>query len=334
MTSLPLLRFEEAYFERLWGGDRLRAHFGKPVPPDRRIGEAWLIADHEAHVSRVSGGPLDGRSLHELLCEDPEALLGSLPKPDSEGRFPLLLKLLDSNAPLSVQVHPGDAAAVRLGERDGGKTEMWHVIEADPGAEIICGLDPDLNAAQFEEAVRSGELESRLTRFQAAPGASVFVAPGTVHALGAGFLIAEIQQTSDLTYRIYDWMRRDRDGNPRTLHLEKAMAVIDFGQRHPGPVSPRLLERGGAPTELLCACTHFAAERISVRRHFQRETHGESFHLILPLQGELTLCLDNDAVQAPAGRALLVPGSAQGYGVRGRGVFLDYYVPAPGCPPA
>jgi hypothetical protein len=205
-TVLPgMLRFEEAYQPRPWGGHRLATALGKPAPTDTPIGEAWLVSDHPSHVSRVAEGPWAGHTLHEILKAVPEALLGTLARPTPQGRFPLLLKLLDAAEPLSVQVHPDDHHALRLGEPDVGKTEMWYVLDADPQSCLYCGLHADTTPEQLTQGIHNGGLVEHLITFPATPGASVFVPAGTIHAIGAGILIAEIQQNSDLTYRLYDW---------------------------------------------------------------------------------------------------------------------------------
>ena len=185
-------RFEEGYFERIWGGNKLRSLLGKPAP-DARIGETWLIADHPHHESIVAEGPFQGQTLRQLLAHDQKAILGPRPKLTAQGRFPLLLKILDATQVLSVQVHPNDECAARLGEPDAGKTEMWHVLQADPGSELICGLDPGVTPKRFRQAVHDGSIENLMVRVPASEGLSLLVTAGTVHALGAGMVVAEIQ---------------------------------------------------------------------------------------------------------------------------------------------
>ena len=202
---LPILRFEEGYFERIWGGQKLESFYGKPIPAAKPIGEAWIVADHAAHESRVDGGPCAGKTLGQLLEADAPGLLGTCAKATVHGRFPLLLKILDAHDVLSVQAHPDDACAERLGEPDVGKTEMWHVLDAEPGSELICGLDPGAGGEAFAAAVRNGSLEDLMVRFAVTEGDSVFVPAGTVHAIGRGILLAEIQQELDIS-------------NPGTVH--------------------------------------------------------------------------------------------------------------------
>nr|HPK00742.1 class I mannose-6-phosphate isomerase [Candidatus Hydrogenedentota bacterium] len=223
-----ILRFKERYYERVWGGQKLKALFGKPFPDNVPVGEAWLISDHPGDESVIDGGFWKGQTLQALLAADARALLGANARTTPAGRFPLLLKLLDAAESLSVQVHPDDACAERLGEPDVGKTEMWSVLQAEPGSELIYGLKPEVGREAFSNAVANGDIEPLLNRFPVQAGDSVFVSAGTVHAIGAGVVLAEIQQNSDLTYRIHDWGRLDSDGQPRTLHLEKALEAIHF----------------------------------------------------------------------------------------------------------
>lgn len=320
-----ILRFRETYFEMIWGGQRLGARAGAA---GKSIGEAWLIADHTSCESVVAEGPHAGRTLHDLLEEDASALLGTRPAPTVHGRFPLLLKLLDAGQPLSVQVHPDDTAATHLGEPDVGKTEMWHVLDAAPGAELICGLDPALGRAELAQEIQDGGVEKRMHRIAAPAGTSVFVPAGTVHAIGAGIFLAEIQQNSNITYRMYDWGRLDVQGRPRELHVDKALQVIQFGAESPGASQPLTLMQEGATRNLLAACRHFAAERVqAIGPRYVRTIRGETFHILLGVEGDLRVSAGAECASLQPLAALLVPGGAKDYEIDGKGVFLDYYVP-------
>lgn len=323
----PILAFEEEYVPRLWGGTRLGEVFGKPIPAGRPVGEAWLVADHAQHASIVKDGPHTGRTLRQLLEEDAPGILGTHARLTAHGRFPLLLKLLDAGEELSIQVHPDDAAAVRLREPDIGKTEMWYILEGRPESVIYCGLPPEVDAARFESARRLGRLADMLTKIEARPDTAVFVPAGTVHAIGGGCLLAEIQQNSDLTYRIDDWGRAQPDGKPRELHLEKAMQVIRFGSRHSGAAKPLEYDRPGARLNVLAACRFFAAEHVAVSGGTAFEIAGESFQLCLGLEGRLAISVQGSERALNPGEALLVTGQSDRMDVRGQGAFLRYYVP-------
>lgn len=324
---MELLRFEEWYAERIWGGTKLGTVLGKAVPAGKTIGEAWLVSDHPQHESVVAEGRFRGAALRTLLETDAPAILGSHAHLTVHGRFPLLLKLIDAGEVLSVQVHPDDDAARRLNEPDVGKTEMWHVLHADPGSQLICGLNPAATRERFEESIQAGTVEDLMTRFPASADDSVFVPAGTVHAIGQGILLAEIQQNSDLTYRVYDWERVDPEGQPRSLHVDKAVEVTHFGAGHGGPNHPMAYALPGAECQVLAACRYFAAEQVQVSGAFTRRLSGHSFHLLLAKDGPLTFCGETEEYVLRPGEGVLAPGSLPAYHVTGKGRFLDYYVP-------
>lgn len=324
-TVLPL---DEGYFPRIWGGRRLEKLYGKSLPEAETIGEAWLVSDHPQHESIVMDGPRKGATLRSLLEEDARYILGSHAQRTVNGRFPLLLKLLDAQDVLSVQVHPDDECAKRLGEPDVGKTEMWHVLHAEPGSELICGLDPEVTAEQLEGLASDGPaLERAMRHLSAQPGDSAFLPAGTVHAIGAGLVLAEIQQNSDVTYRLYDWGRVQADGTARELHIDKAREAIHFGEEHPGFVQPLTLPAEGGERQVHVACSYFAAERVDLSGAMSCATGGMSFHIVLALSGRLMVSAEGVSLTVPPGKAVLIPGGAGAYTIEGHGSYLDYYVP-------
>ncbi len=320
---MDVLRFEEGYFERIWGGQKLQTVYGKPIPSDVPMGEAWLIADHPVYESVVAEGEHKGATLRQLLADDAQAILGTRAQLTIHGRFPLLLKILDARDVLSVQVHPDDVCAKELGEPDVGKTEMWHVLQADPGSELICGLDASVTSERFLRAIREGAPEALMTRFNVRPGSSVHVPAGTVHAIGAGVFLAEIQQNSDLTYRIYDWGRVEANGKPRALHFDKAAKAIKFGQPETSLIRPFEYTLDTARCGVLAACPYFAAELLSIEGSLRRHTRCESFHIVLAKTDDVLV----QGKTVRAGCAVLVPGSTEAFELSGRGTVLDYYVP-------
>lgn len=326
-VSRPLF-FQEQYFERIWGGRALQTRFGKALPPDAPIGEAWLISDHPSAESVVASGVLMQRTLHDLLTHDVPGILGTEAKPTPGGRFPLLLKLLDCNDILSVQVHPDDESAARLGEPDVGKTEMWYVLYAQPGAELICGLLPGIDRPAFQNALRENRIVDTLQRVPVKAGDSVTVPAGTVHAIGKGILLAEIQQNSDITYRLYDWDRLDSSGKPRPLHIQKALEAIHFGRRHPGAARPLDLPApNSARRQLLAATKYFAVERVEFAGQWLVATSGRSFHIILAIDGHPSILDKTSRYDLPCGSAVLVPSALDQVELLGPGTILDYYVP-------
>lgn len=324
--DLSLLRFHHGPAPRIWGGTRLR----QAVPArqhETRIGEDWLIADHPQHESVVCEGNFAGATLCQLLQSAPDFLLGRRPSLTPAGRFPLLLKLLDAAEPLSVQVHPDDAAALRLGEPDVGKTEMWHVIESAPGSELVCGLQEFVREDEVRRALESGTIEDLLVRFPAPAGTTVFVPAGTVHAIGAGAFLAEIQQNSDITYRLHDYGRTDASGIPRTLHLEKGLEVIHFGSPHTGQNLPLGHPIEGAGCTILGACRYFAGRRLDLNGTCDLLNRAASFHILLPLEGMGEVCANGATAVLEPFQAVLVAGGVDTFSLTGVARVLDYFVP-------
>ena len=259
----PLL-FEPALKSYIWGGRNLAERLGRALPPGN-VAESWEIAAHEDGTSVVSNGRFAGQTLtavHTALGLD---LIGANNAWAQErGKFPLLVKLLDAHDKLSVQVHPDDDYALAHEGNELGKTEMWVVLHAEPDARVILGVRADTTAAGFRRAIAAGTLEQHLHSLPIHAGDFVCVPSGTVHAILSGALIAEIQQNSNTTYRVYDW-NRSQDGRGRTLHVDKALDVINFAQVEPALPTPQLLdERDGVRRWLLCRNRYFTVERVAL----------------------------------------------------------------------
>ena len=222
-------RFEPFLQPRVWGGSRLPSLFGTAT--SEPIGEAWIMSDHPVHRSVVADGGHQGRSLRDIMERQAEELVGA----EIHGRFPWLVKLLDCHELLSVQVHPDPTAVVRLALGDGSKTEAWFILDALPGARVWAGLKAGVDEKSLRAALAAGTVADCLHLFVPKPGDCVFLPAGTVHAVGGGVLMAEIQETSDVTFRLYDWDRVDAQGRGRQLHLEEAIASIRWDA---GPVTP------------------------------------------------------------------------------------------------
>lgn len=272
-VRLPPLRFEPQFKPTLWGGQKLRDLLpAADVPTDEPIGEAWLLSDHCDHPSRVSVGPLKGRTIRDVLARAGSRVLGG----HASAGFPLLLKFLDAREHLSVQVHPDDDRAGRLTGIRGarGKTEAWVVLHAEPGSRVYAGLKPGVSHDCLRKAVSVGQLAECLHSFHPRVGDCLFIPAGTVHALGAGVMVFEVQQTSDLTYRLHDWDRVDaRTGKPRGLHLDAALECTDCqGPVH--PVRPMIESVEPAMCERLVTCDHFQLWRKRADRPFRVGADG------------------------------------------------------------
>lgn len=297
------LRFEPLFRNYLWGGRKLGTLLHKPIGEEEHYAESWEVVDHDDDQSRVAHGPLAGATLGQLVNERGAELLGRHhPLP----RFPLLLKYLDAQKNLSVQVHPNDTQAARLDPPDLGKTEAWVILHAEPGSQIYAGLKKGFDRHAFEREVNRGTSELCLHSFQPQPGDCVFIPAGIVHAIGAGIVLAEIQQASDVTYRVYDWKRVGADGQPRPLHIAEALEVIDYQTGPVKPVSPQPTDK--PHVEVLVDCEKFALKRWKFTEP-QSIGGDERFHIITVLSGSLHL--ENDPVEAPLGLAqtALLPAS-------------------------
>jgi mannose-6-phosphate isomerase len=297
---------------------------GKLIGPDDDYAESWEVVDHREDQSVVLAGPHAGRRLGDLVREAPEELLGKGLRPD---RFPLLLKFLDCNRTLSVQVHPDDQQAANLDPPDLGKTEAWVVLAAEPNSSIYAGLRPGVDRQTLASAVQEGTCEACLHRFTARPGDVVFIPAGTVHALGAGLVIAEIQQASDTTFRLFDWGRVDRQGNARPLHIEQSLEVIDFAR---GPVDCQVPQPTEDPQrERLVACEKFRLDRLRFRG--ERTVGGEGcLHLLAVLEGAVRISSDPVGESLAVGNSALIPASCPPLAVAASGdvVMLDITLPA------
>jgi mannose-6-phosphate isomerase len=261
------LRFEPIYQYRLWGGRRLADLLTAPLPGDGPIGEAWVLSDRDDHPSHVANGPLKGRTIGQLLEQSPEQLLGKLA--GRFRRFPLLLKFLDAREMLSVQVHPADAHTDLLPAGETGKTEAWVVLEAGTKSRIYAGLKPGTTADDLRRALTSGAVADRLVCFNPKPGDGVFLPAGTVHALGGDVVVFEVQQNSDVTFRLYDWDHLDaRTGQPRALQVDQALGCIDFAEGAVGPVEPVVVATTPVERERLFHCEQFRLWRLRGQSQF------------------------------------------------------------------
>jgi mannose-6-phosphate isomerase len=224
------LSFHPIYQERIWGGRNLERLFGRKLPTKVGIGESWEISDRPGARSVIANGPLAGHDLHWLAEHAQRELMGQAETLD--GRFPLLVKILDAQEKLSLQVHPPAVTAKDLGGEP--KTEIWYVVDAQPGAELYAGLKRGVTRTQFERGIPDGSVANCFHRLPAGRGDALFLPSGRVHAIGAGYVIFEIQQNSDTTYRVFDWNRVDSQGRRRELHVREALASIDFDDFEPG----------------------------------------------------------------------------------------------------
>jgi len=318
------LKFDPIYKERVWGGSKLRDRYERMSPAGRPIGESWEISGVEGDVSVVAGGYLAGNELNELIEVYMGDLVGDRVYERFGEEFPVLVKLLDTRELLSIQVHPDNAlAAARHGAY--GKTELWYVLEADPGAYLYLGFNRPVGREEFLDRLENHTLPEVMNRIEPKPGQVYFVPAGTIHSIGPGMLIAEIQQTSDITYRVYDWGRTDADGNPRALHVSLALDALEYN-RTARPELPCAPWTGGVVP--VCSCAEFAVELIDLDGRLERE-HGDldSFTIYLCLEGEAIVECAGGAESLLATETALIPAEFDTVSLAGKGKLLEIYIP-------
>ena len=322
-TALYPLRFVPVLRRYLWGGRRLESMLCKPLGPGDDYAESWEIVDRGADQSIVADGPLAGVPLADLVAHYGPALLG---RHHPQQRFPLLMKFLDAQQQLSVQVHPNDEQAALLRPPDLGKTEAWVILAAEPGSFIYAGLRRGIDRTALARAIARGTCEECLERIEPRAGDCIFLPAGTVHALGPGLLVAEIQQSSDTTYHLFDWNRKGPDGKTRPLHIDEALAVIDFERGPARPVTPAPTDR--PHVERLVACEQFVLDRWSFD---EPQTAGgdDRCHILAVIDGAAVV--EGDASGRPLGRGdvVLLPAELGAVTVmpHGAAVLLDAYLP-------
>jgi mannose-6-phosphate isomerase len=340
MPTLYPLRFHRILRRHIWGGRRLESSLGKPLPPGNDWSESWEIADHGTDQSTVEFGPLAGTTLRQLVGRHGRELLGRhapqgtvpifasakmglSPLPP---QFPLLLKFLDGCERLSLQVHPDDVHAARLDPPDLGKTEAWFVVEAAPNSVMYVGLKAGVGRERILGAIRRSDCEDFLNVLPVVAGDCILVPAGTIHALGAGLLVAEIQQSSDTTYRLFDWNRPGPDGRPRPLRTEEGLDVVNFAL---GPLATAKRQPTDRPhVSRLVECDKFVWDRWDFSSS-QPIGGDDRFHILTVVEGAVQIEGDAAASALPRGGVALLPASSGPVRLspQGRTVLLDAYLP-------
>ena len=297
------IKLKPAFKDYLWGGTRLRDDFGKDCDFDK-IAESWELSCHKDGQSVITGGEFDGKTLSDYIAAKGKGVLGK-----NCGRFeyfPVLIKLIDAKDNLSVQVHPSNEYALRV-EGEYGKTEMWYIVDCDPGAELLYGFKHEISKEEFAERIANNTLLEVTNSVPVKKGDVFFIEAGTLHAIGKGILIAEIQQNSNTTYRIYDYGRVGADGKPRQLHIDKAVDVTNLCPAKPYPQSEPV-DMGGWTKKRLAKCEYFTVDVINVDTSAALEADKSSFVNILVLDGGCVLSSEgNDAVELKKGDSVFIP---------------------------
>ena len=298
--------FAPVFKEKIWGGDKIRTVLGKEYPGLANCGETWEVSAIESGESVVASGPLAGLGLRELVARYGPRLLGEGIYSKYGKEFSLLVKFISADDDLSIQVHPGDAMARRY-HAGRGKAEMWYVLDADPGAGLISGFIRPVTREEYLGYFHSGHLEDILQRVPVKKGDCFFLPPGRVHSIGRGILLAEIQQSSDITYRIYDFNRRDTSGHPRELHVEKALEAMDFSASGDPKVHYRPQDGEWTP---LVDCPYFSTGLLRCTKPLHRDiASGDSFIIYTCVAGTATIRASNGALNIRMGECVLIPAS-------------------------
>lgn len=322
MAPLYPLLTERRFQQPVWGGSRLAQWLALPQPHPERLGEAWQVFD----TNHVRNGAYHGMALSDVIRRHGADLVGTLSYAHYGADLPLLAKFIDAGQDLSIQVHPDDEYAHRVEQQSGyhGKNEAWYVLDAVAGATVTLGLQRQVSRTEFERAIADDRVLDLLQRLPVAAGDLIYVPAGTIHAINAGILLFEIQQKSDLTYRVYDYGRRDQHGNLRELHVTKALAV----SRLTPPSVRRIAATAIAPGhDLLVAAPSFALERLELNGSCALQTERSSLEIWTVLQGAAQLTAGDQVVDLPRGESVLLPAALGAFELQGSATLLRAYVP-------
>lgn len=314
------LQFEPILKERIWGGEKLNTILNKPIF-SKITGESWELSTVEGDVSVIANGELKGKSLMDIINEAPNEIVGTAVHKRFGKQFPLLFKYLDAREDLSIQVHPNDELAKKR-HQSFGKTEMWYIMQADPGARIIVGFKEQSNANEYLENLEHKSLDAILDAVKVKEGDVFFLETGTVHAIGAGLVVAEIQQTSDITYRIYDFDRVDAQGNTRELHVDLALDAINYNKVD----TYKSYERKENQSNTIVDCPYFSTNFIPLSGAIAIKKTGATFIVYMCIEGEFELLYDGVTYAYRKGDTVLIPAAMQEFGLNGKASILEIYI--------
>jgi len=314
LTFTPIMK------ERIWGGTKLADYLHKSIPY-AQTGESWELSTVPGDVSVVYAGHWKGTSLQSIIDQYPEAILGTAVHAKFGTQFPLLFKYLDAREDLSIQVHPNDELAAAR-HNSFGKTEMWYVMQADPGARLLVGFNQNTSADAYVQSLNDKNILSLLDAFPVQQGEVFFLETGTVHAIGAGCLIAEIQQTSDITYRLYDFDRVDAQGNIRELHLDLALDAINY-KKVDAKKSYNLLSNEATN---MVDCPYFTTNHIRLEGQITHNKNGDSFTVYMCTEGTFSLEVDGQTYNFELGSTVLVPAALRHFTLHGSATLLEIQI--------
>ena len=314
------LQFDPILKERIWGGEKLKTVLNKPIV-SKITGESWELSTVEGDISIVANGVLKGKSLMELINEAPNEILGTEVYKRFGKQFPLLFKYLDAREDLSIQVHPNDKLAKER-HNSFGKTEMWYVMQADADSRIIVGFKENSSKEEYLKHLKDKSLVSILDDVKAKPGDVFFLETGTVHAIGAGLVVAEIQQTSDITYRLYDFDRKDAQGNTRELHIDLALDAINYNKVE----TQKKYESKADVSNVVVDCPYFTTNFIPLENRVEVAKTGESFTVYMCVEGSFVIEYDDFKQTYIKGDTVLVPAEINAFILTGKASILEIYI--------
>lgn len=314
------LQFEPILKDRIWGGTKLKTYLNKPIVSEI-TGESWEISTVENDVSIIANGVFKGKSLNELINDFPEQVLGTKVFEQFGKQFPLLFKYLDAREDLSIQVHPNDELAAKR-HNSFGKTEMWYVMQADDEARLIVGFKEKSSSEEYIQHLENKTLLNILDTKKVKKGDVFFLETGTVHAIGAGTVIAEIQQTSDITYRLYDFDRVDANGNTRELHVDLALEAINYDKVE---AQKEYLKIENTSNEVV-DCSYFTTNFIPLNGNLNVNKNQNSFTVYMCVDGDFELILNEEKYNYKKGDTVLIPASLTDFQLSGKGSLLEIYI--------
>nr|WP_294788131.1 type I phosphomannose isomerase catalytic subunit [uncultured Flavobacterium sp.] len=318
--NLYPLQFEPILKERIWGGEKLKTILNKPIV-SKITGESWELSTVEGDVSVVANGDLKGKSLMDLIDETPDAVLGTKVYERFGKQFPLLFKYLDAREDLSIQVHPNDKLAKER-HNSFGKTEMWYVMQADADARIIVGFKEDSSKEEYLKHLNDNTLVSILDDVKAKSGDVFFLETGTVHAIGAGLVVAEIQQTSDITYRLYDFDRVDAQGNKRELHVDLALDAINYNKVE----TQKKYDDKVNASNTVVDCPYFTTNFLPLEGKLEVVKNGHSFTVYMCIEGDFEIEYNGFKNTYKKGDTVLVPAAINAFSLTGNASILEIYI--------
>jgi len=322
MTPLYPLKFQPILKDKIWGGQKLQQLLHKSTS-STKAGESWEISDVEGDTSIVANGPLKGTSLKTLMDTYTSDLMGAKNFRQFGNKFPLLIKFIDAKQDLSVQLHPNDKLA-KARHNSFGKTEMWYVVQADPASNLIVGFNQEMTPELYVKHLEDKTLQSILNFDAVKAGDTYFIEVGRIHAIGAGVLLAEIQQTSDITYRVYDWDRVDANGNERELHNDIALEAFDFDM--PDNFRVQYAPKSNVSTELV-SCPYFTTNVLEVTETISKQNTQDSFVIYMCVEGKANLVVDGIVTEFSMGETVLIPACIETFSISSNHAkLLEVYI--------